>query len=157
MTLDIIPIYRYNVDMLKNYLNDKGISIYSLAKESGVPYSTLNDIANGRVEVDNCRVSVIRKLSDCLGVSMDELYELCLIDWNVELDDVAEKAEVFVKNKTFYTSFEYEHEKKTIPICSVREDEIRFISDLARWEIEDYIDSEEWRKANEILVNEKKR
>ena len=37
--------------MLKDFLAEKGISIYHAAKESGISYSTLNDIVNHAYEL----------------------------------------------------------------------------------------------------------
>lgn len=62
--------------MLKDYLNEKKISMYKVSKESGVPYSTLNDLVNGRVDIDSCKVALFLRLSRYLGMSMDALYDV---------------------------------------------------------------------------------
>ena len=60
--------------MLKNYLEEKKLSMYKVSKEGGIPYSTLNDLVNGRVEIENCKVSLLLQLSEYLGLSLDEIY-----------------------------------------------------------------------------------
>lgn len=45
--------------MLRDYLREHGRSIYALSKESGVAYSTLNDLVNGKVDIDHCKVSLL--------------------------------------------------------------------------------------------------
>ena len=62
--------------MLKDYLKEKNLSMYKVSKESGVPYSTLNDLVNGRVKIDSCKVSLFLHLSQYLGISMDQLYSV---------------------------------------------------------------------------------
>ena len=52
----------YGATMLKEYLKKKNKSIYALSKESGVAYSTLNDLANGKVDINQCKVSLLRAL-----------------------------------------------------------------------------------------------
>ena len=56
--------------MLKDFLAEKGISIYHAAKASGISYSTLNDIAN-------VKSGILHALAGVLQVSMDQLYDIC--------------------------------------------------------------------------------
>ena len=63
--------------MLKDYLREKNISIYSLSKRSGIAYSTVNDLVNGKVDIANCKVSLLKRLSEQLGMSMDSMYSIC--------------------------------------------------------------------------------
>ena len=54
--LDIITAYRYNllkggdIMQLNARMARQNLSIYRLAKTSGVPYATLNDICNGKAQ-----------------------------------------------------------------------------------------------------------
>ena len=36
--------------ILKDYVTDNGISISSLSRESGLPYSTVNELVNGKID-----------------------------------------------------------------------------------------------------------
>jgi len=72
--------------MLKDYLNEKKLSMYKVSKESGVPYSTLNDLVNGRVDIDSCKVALFLRLSRYLGMSMDALYDLISGNQSANLD-----------------------------------------------------------------------
>ena len=64
--------------MLKKYLKDNHISMYKLASISEVPYSTLNDLVNHKLPVENMKSGQLFALSKALGISMNELYDLCL-------------------------------------------------------------------------------
>ena len=64
--------------MLKTYLNNKKISMYKLSAESGVPYSTLNDLVNHKLPVENLKSGQLYSLSESLGITMDELYKMCM-------------------------------------------------------------------------------
>ena len=55
---------------LKALLNKKNKSMYRLAKDSGVSYSHIWDIANG---VSNPTVAIAQKLAAALGVSITDL------------------------------------------------------------------------------------
>lgn len=49
------------------------ISKYRLAKNSDIPYMTINDICSGKTNIAECSAKTIYKLSKELGVSMEEL------------------------------------------------------------------------------------
>lgn len=50
--------------------------MYKVSKDGGIPYSTLNDLVNGRVEIENCKVSLLLQLGTYLGLSLDEVYKV---------------------------------------------------------------------------------
>ncbi len=142
--------------MLKDYLIEQHISMYSLAKKSGVAYSTINDLANGRVDVDNCKVSLLCQLAKALTLSMDDVYDICQRDLTVYSKTYDTKIQVSVKNKMYYADFEYEGEAKHIKVCEAGADHRHFIKELALWDAEDNIEKQNWEELNEILANEKK-
>ena len=76
--------------MIKKILDEKNISVYKLAKLSGIPYSTLSDIVNGVTELHTCNANTVYRLSKALNVSMETLMELS----NSTFDDF----EVFKSN-----------------------------------------------------------
>ena len=63
--------------MLIDYLDEQDISIYELSKRSGIPYSSLHNIATGKQDINKCSVRHIRELSNALGITMEQCYELC--------------------------------------------------------------------------------
>ena len=65
--------------MLIDYLADNNISIYSLSKDSGIAYSTLHNIATGKQHIEQSSVSHLKRISDCLAISMEKCYEICRV------------------------------------------------------------------------------
>ena len=55
----------------------QNLSIYRLAKTSGVPYATLNDICNGKVRLEKCSAETIYRIARALDIPMEELLEPC--------------------------------------------------------------------------------
>ena len=53
----------------------KRITKYRLAKNSGIPYTTLNDICNGKTQLEKCSAETVYKLAVELGVPMETLLE----------------------------------------------------------------------------------
>ena len=58
---------------IQDVLNEKHISIYRLAKTSGVPYATVNDICNNKTRLEKCSGETIYRLAQALDISMEEL------------------------------------------------------------------------------------
>ena len=62
---------------IKQYLDDNGISIYKVANNAVVAYPTVFNIVNGKVDILNCALGVVKKIADALGLSIDEFMTLC--------------------------------------------------------------------------------
>ena len=125
--------------MLKDYLKDKGISVYALSQKSGVAYSTLNDLVNGKVEIGNCKGSLIRSLSGVLQMTMDELYELCSSEEILIENSYGAKAGLVIRAKYYHARLSCNGEVKDIRLCKVNENNSYYIKDIARWRVEEYI------------------
>lgn len=59
--------------MLTSLMKQKSISRYRLAKESGIPYSTLTDILTGKTRLEKCSAETIYKISVALRIPMEDL------------------------------------------------------------------------------------
>ena len=128
---------------LKDFIKEKNITIKSLSERAGLPYSTTNDIVNGIVSVDNVGLGKCKAISDCLGISLDEFYDL----YN-NVIKIADDAEVVVKNHGYYFQFE-DNEKY---ICKVSDYNSKVIEEIATWEYEDIIEEREFQKAARRLM-----
>lgn len=130
--------------MLKDYLAERNKSIYGVAKECGVPYSTLNDFVNGKVKASECRAGMIRDVARTLGLSMDELYEM-----SESADDKAGRLHVMtsygipvsvtVRHKSYMAGFTYCGEPITLELCKISRPATFYISEIAKWRAEEYI------------------
>lgn len=57
-------------EILRRVLNERGISVASLARDTGVPRSTLNSWLNNKSNPD---INQLDKVARCLGMSMEQL------------------------------------------------------------------------------------
>ena len=127
--------------MLKDYLKEHSISIYSLAKSGGVPYSTLNDLCNGKVVIENCKAGIVKKLADSLEISMDVLYELAEPDKRiVHVAEYNKDAEIKVRNKRYKAAFEYNGEQIELDVCKVNENNSVYVDSFTEWSVEGYME-----------------
>lgn len=54
----------------------KKLTVYSLSKLSGVPKTTLTDIASGKTDILDCSLKTLLPISKTLKVSLEELSKL---------------------------------------------------------------------------------
>lgn len=123
-----------------------------------ISYSTINDLANGVVSVENCRAIMLKKISEYLGITMDELYDICLNSIYVETDKLSEPIRVTVKNKKYHIDFFYKDKnifiEQKYPVNSAT---AKYIAAIAKWDVDEYIEDCEMEElANEIFNNEKR-
>lgn len=62
---------------IKQYLEDNRISIYKVANTALVAYPTVFNIVNGKVDILNCALGVVKKIADALNLTIDEFLTLC--------------------------------------------------------------------------------
>lgn len=60
---------------IKNLMEMKNISQYRLSKNCNIPYTTINDICNGKAQIEKCSAITIYRIAKELGVSMESLIE----------------------------------------------------------------------------------
>ena len=60
---------------INKIIESKKLSLYRVAKDSGIPYMTLNDICNGKTNLNKCSAETVYKLAKALDTPMEELLE----------------------------------------------------------------------------------
>lgn len=56
-------------------MEQKAVTKYRLSQNSGVPYTTVCDICNGKTKIENCSAKTVYKIAEALGVSMESLLD----------------------------------------------------------------------------------
>ena len=64
---------------IQDALREKNMSIYRLAKKSDLPYATVNDICNGKAQLEKCSAETIYRLAHALDISMEDLLAPCFL------------------------------------------------------------------------------
>ena len=130
---------------MKEYLKQHNISIYNLSRQTGIPYSTLNDIINRKTDIDNVRFGHIKALSSFLGLSLDQ-FAMLFDDQDLA---VTETEKIVIRNKTYYLSYR----DKLIRLCKVTNLNSEYIHEMAEWKIRDIRNEElmsKWEQTNSI-------
>lgn len=76
------------LDRINNLLEYKHWSVYKLAKESGLPYSSLSNIFNRKTTPT---ISTLEKICCGLNISMSEFFEYKTVPLRAESLDTAEQ------------------------------------------------------------------
>lgn len=72
-----VSVNRHNIDMtFLGLLSEKKTTVYSLSIDSGVPKTTLTDIASGKTDIFECSGKTLLAISKCLNVSIEFLLSL---------------------------------------------------------------------------------
>ena len=66
--------------IIEELIKRKNISKYRFAKDSGISYSTLNNICSGKTNISKCSSETIYKLAKALDVTMDFLINKIIED-----------------------------------------------------------------------------
>lgn len=62
--------------MLKEYLQQRHISIKSISDGTGIAYSTIHYIVNKKTPIEKCTGETLYRIAHFLNISMDQLYEM---------------------------------------------------------------------------------
>ena len=72
-----MSVNRYNIGMtFLDLLSEKKTTVYSLSIYSGIPRTTLTDIASGKADILECTGKTLLAISKSLNVSIEDLLSL---------------------------------------------------------------------------------
>ena len=138
--------------MLKEILQERSITTYKLAKDIGEPYSTINDIVNGKVNISDCKSRILKEISEYLGQTMEETYQQCSTEIKIYSGEYGISGTVAVKLKRYHLHFKYGEKEYNVEISKVTEGSTMFVKEAALYEMERIIKSE---KLEEYLCSMK--
>ena len=61
-------------------IRQSGMTKYKVAKLSGVPHATLNDLCSGKSHIEKCSAETLYRIAKVLNVSMESLIETVIIE-----------------------------------------------------------------------------
>lgn len=88
--------------IINQLLQRENMTKYRLSKESGVPQTTINDICNGKVELEKCSVGTVYKIAKALQVTVDSLIESELANKTAVRAEYRSSFETFKSNICHY-------------------------------------------------------
>lgn len=137
--------------MLKEFLKKQHISIYKLSKLSGVPYSTLNDLVNYKLPVENIRAGQLKRIADVLNIDMGALYDMCIFKKCIYSKKYNLPAQVEINHKKYYLSFVRNEKEYYCEILPVKKDATTYIEVLAEWKLDEEIEKIQLEEAYKAI------
>ena len=138
-------------------LQHSGLSMYALSKRSGIPYTTINELHNGKNDINQCAVSTVWRLGAVIGVPpeslMNPIYYLNGVKGRYKGIDYT-----WVTSDESCIVFEYDGEKVTLSTGAVYNipSRIEYYNIIAGWMIKDYIWRKDWERDAQRLVGRKR-
>ena len=114
---------------MKEYLDMHGISVKSLSERTGISYSTLNDIVNGKTRADNIRFRFVKLIARELNLSRDDFNSM-FCNEAPGLDNG--RGTIITKNKSYYLVCDLHPEP--VYLCKANGINSRYIRDIAKYE-----------------------
>ena len=124
----------------RELLKKKRISIKELSIRTSIPYSTVNDIVNERIAIENVRFGYVISICDALDISIVELQQISgrekrILDYWLR-----------IKGKKYYLSSE--DKKEDIYLCKVNQENDKYIHEIALWKAEEIKEEELFNQWN---------
>ncbi len=117
---------------LKDFLQERRLSLRKISMEANIPYTTLNDIANNRTHIDNVSVKYLKRLADYLHKTMEDTYILFLFEYKLPDED----AKIIIKDQKYYLKYNIKGEKGESYLLDVKPINEPFLYDAAKWEVD---------------------
>lgn len=137
--------------MLKEFIKEQNISIYKLAKLSHVPYSTLNDLVNYKLSVENIRAGQLKSIADALHVDLDNLYNMCIFRKSIFSKKYNLSAQIEIHQKKYGLSYIRNGKEYYCEILPVKNDVTTYIDVLAEWKLNEEIEKLQLEEAYESI------
>ena len=129
-------------------LEQSGMSMYALARCSGVPYTTINEIHNCRNDINQCATGTVFKLAASLERDAgDILNPIRYLDGTQ--GRYGRISYIWSYDNGSQISFDYEGERV---VLNTGKDynipaRLKYYNEIAGWLIRDFIERKEWEKA----------
>lgn len=162
--LETITPWRYNSvevmvmnDRFNQVLKRSGLSMYAVSRMSGVPYTTVNEIHNKKIDINQCASGTLFRLASALNVKPDEI-----INPIRYMDGTTGRYQGITYTWSYDNGSQitFQYDGKQVTLNTGRDYNIpgrnRIYNQCAEWMIQDYIDEEKWQKeAERILAGRK--
>ena len=127
---------------LREYCKTNRISITQISHDTGIPYSTVNDIINGRIELNRVSYGHVKRIAGALDLTLSQMEKLsCTIEDGTgkestqEETDMSRPWKIIIRNKSYYMQTGFDADAKAERLCKVTPLNTEFVQYMAerRW------------------------
>ncbi len=98
---------------LKYYLKENRLRVSDIAKITLLPYTTVNEIINGKTDIDRVQIGTGLKIADACNLSFEEFYCMCKQSNNPPR---IQNGEIMIKNKAYYLIYHHSSSSTQEPL-----------------------------------------
>ncbi|MBO4390195.1 MAG: helix-turn-helix transcriptional regulator [Lachnospiraceae bacterium] len=135
--------------LLKEYCKIKKKSIRQIALNTGIPYSTLNDLINQKTDYNRASFGMICAIADELEISIDELRKMLSEESHTDTEKNP-RYSIIVRNKRYYIDIEGSGREY---LCKVNPVTTFSIEDIAFWKYRDHMTQKKMEELDAIYFN----
>ncbi len=117
---------------IKNYLKIKNIKISELSKITQIPYTTINEIVNKKVDIDRVYTGTSIKLAHACGLEFNQFYKMC--KEGIETDELQD-SEILIRNKKYYLKYNINGHKGLNCLFKANKENVSSVKEIAENEI----------------------
>ena len=128
---------------IKQYLKQKKIKISDIAKQCKIPYTTVNEIINGKIDIDRVQIGTGLLIARTCDLRFNDFYNMCKESYALPS---IQKGRIVKKNKSYYLQYSLPHESGELYLCKVNPENSFFIKDMAEWTLDTVIKSSDLQK-----------
>ena len=129
---------------IKKYLKQNNIKISDIAKGCGIPYTTVNEIINGKIDIDRVQIGTGLHIAQVCNLSFENFYNMCKESYTLP---VIENGKIIKKNKNYYLNYSLPDSCGELYLCKVNPINTHFIKDMAEWSIHTIINENNMQKS----------
>ena len=137
-------------------LQESGLTMYALAKQSGVSYTTVNELCRGKLDINRCSAEIVWRLSAILSAEMGALLN------PVRFLDGMKGSYRGIEYVWYYegeTGITFEDEGETVSLSTGKDwnmpSRIKYYQTAAGWMIKEYIEHKRWETSADALEGKK--
>ena len=129
---------------LKRYLKQNNIKISDIARRCGLPYTTVNEIINGKIDVDRVQIGTGLQIAKACNLSFEDFYKACK---DSDALPSIQNGKIIKKNKAYYLKYNLLDESGELRLCKINDINTHFVKDMAEWSIQAIIRKTERQKS----------
>ena len=133
---------------MKTYLKQNNIRISDISRQTGVPYTTVNEIINGKIDIDKVRIKTGLMIADACNMDFMTFYNTC--KRSNSLPSIP-NGRIIKKNKAYYLKCTLPGFDSEIYLCRINPVNTHFVKDMAEWTINSLIsEAEQLKNTKEV-------
>ncbi len=133
---------------LKAYLKQHSIKISDISREYSIPYTTVNEIINGKIDIDRVQIGTGLQIAKACHLPFDDFYDMCKRSY--ALPNIL-NGKIVKKNKAYYLQYTIDNTNGEIYLCKITPTNTHFVKDMAEWSMQAIINDNAQQKAiNEV-------